>query len=51
VRLEGATKDAGADLVSEDTRALLDDSFTLRPSGEINVKGRARPVITYDVVE
>jgi adenylate cyclase len=50
-RLEGATKDLGADvLISEDTMALLDDGFETRPIRSITVKGRAQPVMTYEVI-
>ena len=50
-RLEGATKELGVDiLISEDTKALLDDTFETRKIREITVKGRAQPVMTYEVV-
>jgi adenylate cyclase len=50
-RLEGATKDVGADvLISEDTKLLLDGEFPLRPIRSITVKGRAQPVMTYEVL-
>ena len=50
-RLEGATKELGADvLISEDTKLLLDDSFETRAIREITVKGRAQPVMTYELV-
>jgi adenylate cyclase len=50
-RLEGATKELGADvLVSEDTHALLGDEFDTRAIREITVKGRAKPVMTYEVI-
>jgi adenylate cyclase len=50
-RLEGATKDLGANvLISEDTKTLLDGEFDLRPIRSITVKGRAQPVMTYEVL-
>jgi adenylate cyclase len=50
-RLEGATKDLGVHvLISEDTHALLDSEFDTRPIRSITVKGRAQPVMTYEVV-
>ena len=50
-RLEGKTKDLGVGIViSEDTKALLGDEFETRPLSEITVKGRAQPVMTYEVV-
>jgi adenylate cyclase len=50
-RLESATKDEGADiLVSEDTYALVRDSVEARPVRELTVKGRAQPVMTYEVL-
>lgn len=50
-RLEGATKELGVHvLVSEDTVNLLGDAFHTRPVKEITVKGRVRPVMTYEVI-
>ena len=50
-RLEGATKDLGVHvLISEDTHALLDSEFETRAIRSITVKGRAQPVMTYEVV-
>jgi adenylate cyclase len=49
-RLEGTTKDLNVGiLVSEDTKAQLDDSFVTRPLTKVTVKGRAQPVMTYEV--
>jgi adenylate cyclase len=49
-RLEGATKDLGVDvLVSDDTFKAMGDAFVTRAMKEITVKGRAQPVMTYEV--
>lgn len=49
-RLESNTKELGVDvLISEDTLRLIGEGFTTRPVGEITVKGRAQPVMTYEV--
>jgi adenylate cyclase len=50
-RLESATKELGTDvLISEDTNALLDNELETRPVREITVKGRAKPVVVYEVI-
>jgi adenylate cyclase len=50
-RLESSTKELGTDvLISEDTNALLDNELETRAVREITVKGRAKPVIVYEVV-
>jgi adenylate cyclase len=50
-RLETSTKELGVPIVvSEDTQRLVKDSFELRAIREIHVKGRAAPVMTYEVV-
>ncbi|HEY8075067.1 MAG TPA: adenylate/guanylate cyclase domain-containing protein, partial [Labilithrix sp.] len=50
-RLESSTKDLGVNvLISEDTKNFLDDEFEVRAVKEIHVKGRAAPVMTYEVV-
>jgi adenylate cyclase len=49
-RLETSTKDLGVGiLISEDTWALVKGHITARPMREITVKGRAQPVMTYEV--
>lgn len=49
-RLEGATKEMGVHiLISEDTKALLDDTFETRALSSIKVKGRNAPVMTFEV--
>jgi adenylate cyclase len=49
-RLEGATKDLGADLViSETTYELVREHVTARVLGTITVKGREQPVAVYAV--
>jgi adenylate cyclase len=50
-RLETSTKDLGVNvLISEDTFELTKDFIEARPVREITVKGRARPVMTYEVL-
>jgi len=50
-RLESSTKELGTDvLISEDTNALLDNELETRAVREITVKGRAKPVIVYEVI-
>ena len=49
-RLETATKELGVHiLISEDTYELTKDHIEARPVKEIHVKGRAKPVMTYEV--
>jgi adenylate cyclase len=49
-RLESNTKELGVNvLISEDTYALVKHVVTARPVREITVKGRAKPVMTYEV--
>jgi adenylate cyclase len=50
-RLETSTKELGINvLVSEDTYALTKDVGRMRPVREITVKGRKRPVMTYELL-
>jgi adenylate cyclase len=50
-RLESATKDLGVNiLVSEHTYALVKDHVEARQVKEIHVKGRAQPVMTYEIL-
>jgi adenylate cyclase len=50
-RLETATKDLGVNiLISEHTYALVKDHIEARQVKEIHVKGRAQPVMTYEVL-
>jgi adenylate cyclase len=50
-RLESATKDLGVNiLVSEHTYALVKDHVEGRQVKEIHVKGRAQPVMTYEIL-
>jgi adenylate cyclase len=50
-RLESSTKDLGVGvLISEDTWALCGDQIRARPVKALTVKGRARPVTTYEVL-
>jgi adenylate cyclase len=49
-RLESSTKELGADvLISEDTYEITKHAIVARPVREITVKGRLRPVMTYEV--
>lgn len=50
-RLETATKDLGVNvLISEHTYEIVKDHVVARPVKEITVKGRAQPVMTYEVI-
>jgi adenylate cyclase len=50
-RLESNTKELGVNvLISEDTYALAKDTIVVRPMRELTVKGRNRPVMTYEVL-
>ena len=50
-RLESSTKDLGvAILISDDTYELVKDSIDARQVKEITVKGRLKPVMTYEVL-
>jgi len=49
-RLESSTKDLGVNiLISEDTYELVKDEVQAKPVREITVKGRLKPVMTYEV--
>ena len=49
-RLESNTKELGVSiLISEDTYQLVKDKVVARQVREITVKGRAQPVMTYEV--
>ncbi len=49
-RLESNTKEMGVDvLISEDTFKLVEGTVIARPIREITVKGRAKPVMTYEL--
>ena len=50
-RLESSTKELGVNvLISEDTWKLVSGALTCRPVKEITVKGRNKPVMTYEVL-
>ncbi len=50
-RLESSTKDLGvAILISDDTYELVKEKIDARPVKEITVKGRLKPVMTYEVL-
>ncbi len=50
-RLESATKELGAPiLISEETFRLVEKHVEARPVKQIQVKGRAQPVTTYEVL-
>lgn len=50
-RLESATKDLGVGiLISDDTWELVKEEIDARAAKELTVKGRARPVVTYEVL-
>ena len=50
-RLESSTKELGTPvLISEDTYALVKDHVDARAVKEITVKGREKPVMTYEVL-
>ena len=51
-RLEGVTKEFHTDLaISETVAALLGDRFLLRTLGLIQVKGKAKPVRVFEVLD
>jgi adenylate cyclase len=50
-RLESATKELQVNvLISEDTYELVKESIDAKPVKEIHVKGRGKPVMTYEVL-
>jgi len=50
-RLESSTKEVGVDiLISEDTYEAVKDEIDARPVRELTVKGREKPVMTYEVL-
>jgi len=50
-RLESSTKELGVGvLISDDTWELVKDEIDARAVKELTVKGRARPVVTYEVL-
>ncbi|MEO8876224.1 MAG: adenylate/guanylate cyclase domain-containing protein, partial [Polyangiaceae bacterium] len=50
-RLESATKELHVNiLISEDTYELTKDAIEVRQVKEIHVKGRGKPVMTYEVL-
>jgi adenylate cyclase len=50
-RLESSTKELGVDVaISEDTYALTKHAILARTIREITVKGRNRPVMTYELL-
>src|ERR1019366_9581122 len=50
-RLESNTKELGVNvLISEDTYELTKHTIETRPVRSITVKGRAQPVMTYEVL-
>ena len=50
-RLESSTKELGTPvLISEDTYALVKDHVDARAVKEITVKGREKPVMTYEIL-
>ena len=50
-RLESNTKDLGVNvLVSATTYELTKDAIEARPVRELTVKGRAEPIMTYEVL-
>jgi adenylate cyclase len=50
-RLESSTKELGTPvLVSQDTYDLVKDHVDARPVKEITVKGREKPVMTYEIL-
>ncbi|MEO7111675.1 MAG: adenylate/guanylate cyclase domain-containing protein [Polyangiaceae bacterium] len=50
-RLESATKELQVNiLISEDTFELVKDAIVTKPVKEIHVKGRGKPVMTYEVL-
>ncbi len=51
-RLEGLTKEFHTDLaIGESVRQFLDDSFLVRTLGNIQVKGKTKPVRVYEVLD
>jgi adenylate cyclase len=49
-RLESQTNEEGVDvLISADTYALVKDGFVVNALRPITVKGRAEPVMTYEL--
>ncbi len=50
-RLESSTKELGVPvLISDDTYQIVKDHIEARPVKEITVKGREKPVMTYEVL-
>jgi adenylate cyclase len=50
-RLESLNKDyATRIIISDATRSLLRDTYTIRPLGDVVVKGKTRPVAIFEVV-
>lgn len=50
-RLEGVNKFFGTQiLISEDTKNLIDDDFECRKMGEVEVKGRSKPTVIYELL-
>ncbi len=50
-RLESSTKEVGVDiLISEDTYEAVKNEIDARPVRELTVKGREKPVMTYEVL-
>jgi len=50
-RLEGMTKEFRTDLaIGESVQQLLDDTFLLRRLGLIQLKGKTRPTVVYEVL-
>lgn len=50
-RLESLNKDYGTHIIiSEATRAALKRPYSLRPLGDVTVKGKSRPVAIYEVI-
>ncbi len=47
-RIEAATRETGDTiLLSEQTRALLDGTYELKPRTDIELKGKSEPVTLY----
>ncbi len=50
-RIEGVNKFFGTQiLISEDTKKLIGDDFECRKMGEVEVKGRSKPEVIYELV-
>ncbi|TNE97974.1 MAG: adenylate/guanylate cyclase domain-containing protein, partial [Deltaproteobacteria bacterium] len=50
-RIEGVNKFFGTQiLISEDTKNLIGEDFECRKMGEVEVKGRSKPAIIYELV-